>query len=105
MAEQEARKLAKQRGIDIDPPKTRNGWKLLLTELKSEMRYDNVMDELKDKRVKVIAKQKMKNVLHDVKNHQRNRIHLEIPVERTDPPTVSQATDDKAHDIIEKLVG
>ncbi len=33
----------------------------------------------------------MKNVLQDVKNHQRNRIELAIPVERTDPPTVSHA--------------
>ena len=93
MAEQQARLLAKQRGITINKDaRTERDWRMLLKELRAEINFDKVMDDFKDKKDKIVGRQRMKHVVKDIKNHQRNRIDITVPVERTDPPTVSHAT-------------
>lgn len=88
-----ARKLAKELGFELDPRKrTQKEWQLLVKELESERTFNNVMDEFKVKKTEIVQKKHKKNLLMEVKNHKRNRIEIEIPVERSDPPTVNQAT-------------
>ncbi len=92
MSEDKARKLAKELGITISKEKrTERDWRALIKEWQSEKAFNHVMDDFKKKKVEIFAKRNMKNVIKDVKDYQRNRIELSIPVERTDPPTVSSA--------------
>ena len=87
--EGKAKALAKKHEIPI--PKKVQNWPQFLKEVKAEVDFNKVMDEFKTKKDRILQKQRMKHVVEDLKNYQRNRIHLVIPVERTDPPTVSKA--------------
>jgi hypothetical protein len=85
----QALKLSKETGIPI--PKNETDFKGWIKEIESEKRFDKVMDQFQKKKHEIFVKRNMKNVIGELKNYQRNRIEIEIPVERTDPPTVSKA--------------
>jgi len=57
-----------------------------------QKRFEKVIDEFKTKKHEWFARRHFKNVIQEVKNYKRPSITIELPVEQTDPPTLSAAT-------------
>ena len=89
LLKRKAMELSKKFHIPL--PKNEKDYAGFIKSVESEFRFDKVMDQFKQKKHEIIAKRNMKGVVNELKNLKRNRIEIEIPVERTDPPTVSKA--------------
>jgi UDP-N-acetylglucosamine transferase subunit ALG13 len=94
-AKKKVAKEIKALATELNAPIPENKNKATLQELRAEKRYNKLVDDFKQQKAKIFAKRNYKNVINDIKQHQRNRIEITIPVKKTDPPTVDRADIDE----------